>query len=231
MKYLKEIAPDYPRIPHVSSLSNMTHDDLLLEEGLSFPITLFVQEKIDGANLRVSWYDGPVLGNREHILKKGYDARTPAKRQFVPAWNWLHAHENDIKSIIKEVGQVTIYGEWMLAEHSIGYNKLTDLFIAYDIWSVENKRFFHPNIVADLLSKRDIKYIKPEEVTINSFEELVELSERQSVYTDGFSEGIVCKVSDGRYIKSMFKMVNKHFIRCQNFNERDLIKNKLVKSK
>jgi len=231
MKSLKSIAPDYPRIPHASKLSNMTHDDLLLDGELSFPLKAFVQEKIDGANLRVSWYDGPVLGNREHILTKGYNARTPAKKQFVPAWNWLHAHEKDIRSIIKQVGQVTIYGEWMLAEHSISYNKLSDFFIAYDIWSVDNKKFFNPKVVVELLSNTDIKFITPEEMVINSFDDLIELSERQSIYADRVSEGIVCKVAEGRFTQLMFKVVNKYFERSQDFNEREITKNSLVKSK
>lgn len=193
----------------------MTHDDLLIDGELQFPLNIFIQEKIDG----------PILGNREHILKKGYDARTPAKKQFVPAWNWLHAHEKDIKTIIDEVGQVTIYGEWMLAEHSLSYDKLADYFMAYDIWSVDDQKFLNPKVVRNLLSATNISFIEPKEVIVESMEQLIELSEMDSMFRDGKAEGIVGKIADDKFIKMMFKMVNKYFVRTDEFNDRDIIKN------
>lgn len=61
-KNLKNIAPDYPRIPHLSkSISNMTHDDIELDHNITFPFTAWVQEKVDGANMGISWTSGPVL--------------------------------------------------------------------------------------------------------------------------------------------------------------------------
>jgi len=50
MKNLKYIAPDYPRIPHLSAeISRLGVDDFV-EEAV-FPLDGFVQEKVDAANM------------------------------------------------------------------------------------------------------------------------------------------------------------------------------------
>jgi atypical dual specificity phosphatase len=229
LKGLKNIAPDYPRIPHLDkSISNMTHDDIQLESKVQFPITCWVQEKVDGANCGVSWTSGPVLRNRNNILKKGYiDKETPAKLQFRSAWNWLHDHGADIRKISNEcMSPVTIYGEWLVAQHSMNYDKLPDWFLAYDIYSVEDVKFLAPSIVEDLLSKTDIKWIKSHKVTFNNINEIVQWSEKPSDYRNGVREGIVIKLDDGKFVTESFKVVNRHFVRREDFNE-ELIKNKI----
>lgn len=229
LRNLRNIAPDYPRIPHLDkSISNMTHDDIQLDESLQFPLTCWVEEKLDGANMGISWTSGPVIRNRNHILKKGYiDKDTPAKLQFRPAWNWLHEHSAEVRKIMSETHTtITIYGEWCFAKHSIEYDKLPDYFIAYDIYSAEDEKFFAPNIVESLLSNTNIKFIKPYQVTFNSIQEIINYSEKKSDYRDGIREGIVIKLSDERYVTKSFKVVNKHFKRREDFNE-ELIKNKL----
>jgi hypothetical protein len=114
----------------------------------------------------------------------------------------------------------------MLAEHSLRYDKLPDWFLAYDIYIVEENRFMSPDLFDKLMSQTDIKYIKPQKITFNNISDVVECSERQSDFRSGLSEGIVMKVSDGRWITDSFKVVNKHFKRREDFNE-VLIKNKL----
>src|SRR3972149_1296966 len=129
MKSKYQIAPEYPRIPHLSKISNMANDDIINDDVI-FPLDVYVSEKVDGANSGISWNDGPILRNKNFVLNKGYSKiKTPAKIQFKSAWNWLHNHENDIKEVQNRWdGDITIYGEWLLACHSLHYNKLPDLF-------------------------------------------------------------------------------------------------------
>jgi hypothetical protein len=207
----------------------MTHDDIELESPVSFPLECFVQEKVDGANMGVSWTTGPVLRNRNHILKKGYiDKDTPAKLQFRSSWNWLNEHQKEIRQISEKImSPITIYGEWMNFSHSIFYDKLPDLFISYDIWSVEDNRFLSPDRVEELLSQTSIRYIKPKKVILNSISDIIDLSEMKSDYRDGLAEGIVVKTSDGRFLSETWKVVNKHFHRRNDFNDK-IIKNKII---
>jgi RNA ligase len=225
------VAPDFHRIPHFDkNISNMTHDDIVPDLPIDLPITCYVQEKIDGANMGISWLnDGPIVRNRENILKKGYsNIRTPSKKQFTSSWNWVHKHEKDIKEIEKNwMSPITIYGEWMFAKHSIEYDMLPDWFIAYDIWSVNDNRFLSPHIVESLLSKTKISYIKPEITTFNSINEIVSKSEMKSRYRNGIVEGIVLKTSKGEFLDKTWKIVNSKFERRDDFNS-CLIKNKVI---
>ena len=226
---LRGIAPDYPRIPHLDkNISKMTHDDILSDNAIVYPIEGYVQEKIDGANLGVSWYkNGPIVRNRSNILKKGYSKiHTPAKEQFKSTWNWVHENRKDIQLISEIVmSEITIYGEWMVAQHSIAYNKLPDWFIAYDIWVVADNKFLSPSKVDELLSKTSISYIKPYKVTLNNVSDVIRWAEMKSDYTNGIREGIVIKTVEGDFVKDTYKVVNRHFDRREDFNDK-LIKNK-----
>lgn len=228
---LKNISPDFPRIAHFNSdISQMTHDDVVIEHEVEYPLDCYYQEKVDGANLGVSWYkDGPVLRNKNFILKKGYSKiRTPAKQQFRSAWNWLHEHENDIKEVSKRYQtEVTIYGEWMWAQHSLGYEMLPDWFLAYNIYSVQDHNFLNPEITLELLKGTNIHYIPHQKVQISGLSELKTLSEMSSRYRDGISEGIVIKTIEDRFTKDMYKIVNSSFTRREDFNTTELVKNKL----
>lgn len=226
-----KIAPEFHRIPHLSKeISKMTHDDIVLDKNIKFPLECWVQEKIDGANMGVSFNDGPILRNREHILRKGYSKiKTNAKKQFTSAWNWLHEHEKDIRSIEKAwQSPVTIYGDWLIFQHSLFYDKLPDTFIAYDIWSVEDNKYLSPDIVAKLLVETNICFIAPEKVTFNSIQEIIDYSERESEYRTGLREGIVIKTVDGDFLKDTYKVVNQHFKLRDDFNEVPAIKNKFI---
>jgi atypical dual specificity phosphatase len=180
--------------------------------------------------LAVSWTSGPVVRNRSNILKKGYiEKGTPAKIQFRPTWNWIHDHGKEIREISNEwMSPITIYGEWMNFKHSIFYDRLPDLFIAYDIYSMVDDKYLAPDVVDRLLSKTSIKYIKPHLVTFNSIQEVAEYSESNSEYRDGRKEGIVIKTSDGEYVTKSFKVVNKYFTRREDFNTSEIVKNKIL---
>ncbi len=229
LKNLRNIAPDYQRIPHLSkSISQMTHDDIEVEGSIAFPLECWVQEKVDGANMGVSWTSGPVLRNRNNILKKGYiDTDTPAKLQFRPAWNWIHDNRKDIIRIQdKYISNVTIYGEWLYAKHSIFYDKLPDLFIAYDIYVCEENRFLSPIEFEKVMSTTNISYVKSKKMIFKSMSDVVTESERASIYRNGMSEGIVLKTENGLFLDETYKVVNKFFERSDNFNK-ELVKNKI----
>jgi len=230
-KNLRCISPEYQRIPHFNKeISNMTFDDIELDIPIQFPFECWIMEKVDGANMGVSWINSAILRNRNNILKKGYiEKDTPAKLQFRPAWNWINEHNKDIQFISKEChSPVTIYGEWLYAKHSIEYDKLPDYFLAYDIWVVEDINFLAPDKVEELLKQTNISYIKPIKTVLNSIDDIIQFSEMQSDFRNGIVEGIVVKTADGRFLKDTWKVVNKYFKRTDDFHI-ELIKNKLKK--
>lgn len=105
---------------------------------------------------------------------------------------------------------------------SLFYDNLPDVFLAYDIWLVEEGRFLDADVVESLLSKTSIKYIKPIKMTFNSILDIVKYSEGQSSYRNGRKEGIVIRTND-----NVFKVVNRFFERRDDFNLSDPIKNRI----
>ncbi len=212
----------------------MTADDIVAKSSVSdivFPFECYVQEKLDAANIGVSWFDGaPILRNRDHVLQKGYSKiKTPAKQQFQPAWNWVHAHKKDIEFVSDALqSQVTIYGEWMWAAHSIKYDRLPDWFLAYDIWSVEDGKFVCPATMEKLLDKTGIKYIKPRKVVFADVQAVIDWSEMPSEYRSGVREGIVLKTAANGFCGDVYKVVNRFFVRRDDFNDVPIEKNQLA---
>lgn len=232
IKDLYSLVPEYPRIPHLDkNISNMTHDDIVIDNKINFPFEGFVQEKLDGANLALTWTNGPVVRNRNNILKKGYIKKeTPSKLQFRSVWNWIHEYNKDIQKVSKSMmTPISIFGEWMYAKHSIFYDKLPDLFIAYDIYLPEYDEWVSPEILVRELSETKIKFIKPERKLFNCLEDVIKEAELKSDYREGVREGIVIKMVEGEKIVKSFKIVNRFFERREDFNE-ELIKN-VVKKK
>ena len=212
----------------------MTEDDLMMVSSISeipLPLDCWVQEKLDAANVGVSWLDAPILRNRDHVLTKNYSKiKTPAKQQFVPAWNWVHAHEGDIKHVAACLeSDVTIYGEWMWAKHSLEYDLLSDWFIAYDIWSVADKKFVAPDVMQILLSETNIKYIMPHKRVFKSVQEILAHAEAPSAYRNGVREGDVFKMAANGFVTDSFKVVNKSFVRRNDFNNVPMERNSLKK--
>jgi len=225
---LYNISPEYTRIAHLDkNISNMTHDDILID--VELPFEGYVQEKVDGSNVGVSWLDSAILRNRNKVLRKGYIKKeTPAKLQFRPAWNWIHEHSEDIKYLSKKLmSPITIYGEWMIAQHSIHYDKLPDWFLAFDIYVVEDKKYLSTDIFEELMSNTKISFIKSKYMKFNSINEIVMESELSSDYRDGIREGIVIKQCKNGWVDRSFKIVNSQFTRRDDFNTSELIKNKL----
>jgi len=224
--------PDYPRIPHVIGVgSRMGADDI--DGWLPYGQPFWEQEKVDGANSGVSWTDeGPLFRNRSKILRKAFDGRkdTPAKKQFTSAWNWLYEHEDDIREVIKRYqSPLTIYGEWLWAEHSLGYDKLPDWFLAYDMWDGEAQKFLSPAVVGQMLDGLNIHSIPANLIEAVQPPLVKAAIDQPSQYRDGLREGCVFKsVDSSDHVSSMFKIVRADFVRMDDeWNNRPMKRNKL----
>ena len=101
--------------------------------------------------------------------------------------------------------------------------------MAYDIWSVEDKKFIAPLLVEELLSKTSIHYISTKEMCFNDLNSVKKVAELPSDYRNGTREGIVIKTTKGDFVDKFYKVVNDFFERRDDFNETPLVKNKLVK--
>ncbi len=240
MKELKKILPDFPKTLHVPYKAvfgaNVSPDDAIASEltveRINGEGNIFVEEKIDGANCGMCLYEvHPVIRNRSHILNKGYVKDTPAKMQFRPAWNWFYKNKEKFEKLNQAAGfEVGVFGEWLYALHGIRYDKLPDLFVAYDLFDWFALKFIATDKARELLTSAGFS-VPPLLHTgkVESYEQLENLCNEPSAYsTTDKREGVYVKITDGKYIVDRYKMVRSDFVQGCNWDLRTITKNKVV---
>jgi atypical dual specificity phosphatase len=232
------LLPDYPRTRHLFWKPNATRDDLIAaEEECRIIFTspyLDITEKVDAANLGMhSLPEAPLIRNRNHFLTKTHQGRTPAKTQFNQVWNWYYENKHCFETLNEQYGHpVSVYGEWMVALHSVPYDKLPSYFVTYDIFDPEEQKFVDPARAHELLHQSGFTTAPQLLVNTNptSYSQLESLAYGVSEFTTKAPrEGIYIKVSDGKWVTHRFKMVRNGFIQGEHWNKQELRKNSLRK--
>lgn len=102
-------SPKYPRTPHFPWSPGGTSDDRrLLDVSFLLNVPVVITEKLDGSN---------VCLEAEHVY-----ARSHVNGPVHPSFDLLKAFHAQVKGKIPANAQV--FGEWLYARHSIGYNSL-----------------------------------------------------------------------------------------------------------
>lgn len=239
MKHKDErFLPTYPRTLHLPWKPNAQRDDLVAAEAdcdiLFKSPCVWVEEKIDGANCAMALVGGhPIIRNRDHIMRKGYVKKTPAKMQFTSVWNWFYTQRDRFQALESVCPGAGVYGEWMYAQHGLEYDCLPELFIAYDLYDYEASQFIRTDRAIDIL--RSCGFTTPPLLhagSISDFVQLEEMTLQVSPWTTkGFREGVYVKASaDGRYITHRFKMVRQGFTQGGLWSQTELRRNTLGKS-
>lgn len=200
------------------------------EADVVFKDRVWVEEKIDGASLGITIHDDhPVIRNRDHILRKGYEKDTPAKKQFASTWNWFYQNEERLKELLSH-GTWSVYGEWMVGRHGMAYTSLPDWFIPYDIYDYHHNWFLGPATAHKLF--KDHGFTPPPVLIhdqLESPQDFEELTHHQSEWGEGKVEGIYIRVGY-EIVQHRFKMVRADFERgLPQFDEQGkIIKNQLA---
>jgi atypical dual specificity phosphatase len=229
-----EILPDFPRTLHLPHKPNAARGDLISSKDeckviFDNPRTV-IEEKIDGANCGIAMVDGePIMRNRNHLIHKGFNARTPAKMQFASIWN--HFYENKEKFEALSDWPVSVYGEWLFATHGLPYDQLPSLFVAFDLYNYEESRFVDPLLARERLTEAGFVVVPLLHTgKVESYEQLEKLCQEKTPYAkDERREGVYLKVGDGRYLTNRFKMVRHDFIQGGHWSKTSIRKNKVKK--
>jgi hypothetical protein len=128
----------YPRTRHLET-SRFQHGDHDLEAVAFKDVRgrfMVVEEKMDGANVGVSFDDEGrlLLQSRGHYLVGG-----PRERHFDLLKQWAHAHAEDLYLALGE--RFIMYGEWMYAKHTCFYDALPAYFMEFDLYDREQDIF------------------------------------------------------------------------------------------
>jgi hypothetical protein len=244
----------FPRTTHLVDMGASTVDDLVsdvagIQHVCNGTTQVVIEEKIDGANLGITICpkSGKLLAqNRSHYISSGEHA------QFSRLTEWLAEHEEALKQVLLHThvagtsfaSEWILYGEWMVARHSIPYHMLPGFFVAFDLYEKNTRRFlsrrhFHRIMkgvgipVAPTMCVRSFGPY-PEQNAEDLFcKDVLSLLESKSVFRsdDGPVEGLVLRLDDRDWLQDRFKIVRSDFILgCEgtHWSRRDVEKQRLV---
>lgn len=190
----------FPRTRHLVNLGAAARDDLILSDVSSFlNRPLCVEEKIDGANFGISVDPvsyALVTQNRSHVVSAGYHP------QFSKLTPWLSANSAALYTLL-EPGREILFGEWLVAQHSIHYTRLPGYFVAFDLYDKVTNSFLSRERLEERLEGSGIPLIRL--ICRRSFTNARELAalatETRSAYYDGPVEGVYLRIcEDGRTV-------------------------------
>ena len=201
----------FPRTKHIVNVGSASRDDLIMtdNEVKNFlGVEIYVEEKIDGANLGISIG----LDNKIMVQNRSHYVTSKEHAQFKLLDKWIQSKSSELWQVI-EPGRHILYGEWVYMRHSIKYDNLPDYFVAFDLYDKIEKKFYSRNRLEELLKNTTITLIPLVYRGIyKKKEELVSLINLTSKFYDGKLEGIYCRVCDDDYLLYRGKIVRSDFI-------------------
>jgi atypical dual specificity phosphatase len=229
----------FPRTPHLFRPTHskaVTQDDVILsKDNAMFQLlssdtaNITLEEKNDGSNLGLTLsLDGRsvLVQNRSHYISTGDH---PQFSQLT-AWTAQHKqallhilspqHEDNAEDItLPSSPRRILFGEWMVARHSIAYHQLPGYFVAFDL--MEDDRFVSRRRLHSLLQGTGIPvapvFMTPSFTGLRHKEleaTLINLLDtRSSFRADGGPvEGIVLRVDGGDWLQHRCKLVRPDFV-------------------
>lgn len=226
---MNEIFTKFPSTPYLSFLEKecVRNDKCFsIEERNAFLSNcIIVEEKIDGANLGISFdkQGNPVFQNRGGTINS-------FSGQWKQLFNWFLAHEHFLFDTL--VDRYILFGEWCYARHSIFYDSLPDFFIAFDIYDKQNNCFYSVEKRNCFLNGSGIYCVPLIGKGYYSFEQLSKLV-FISNYGQEKAEGIYLRIDAGEKLKQRAKLVRPLFHQTieDHWRRRALVQNCLKKDK
>ncbi|KAI8849490.1 hypothetical protein BC829DRAFT_391390 [Chytridium lagenaria] len=225
---LKDSFFKYPRTRHLIDLGELLVLAILQPHPTLGDVTVTVEEKIDGANLgfRLVWDESKysfevVAQNRAH------DRITADTHvQFKGLGGWIQNHRDALERILRGVedggdvsdgpGRFVIFGEWMRAKHSVAYDRLPDLFIAFDLYDTQALKFLSRQDLPQFLRNSGIAHVPVIELDLarkDPKESVLEALQGISAFsTSERREGVVVRVDKGDWLLEKCKVVRKDFL-------------------
>lgn len=201
----------FPSTPHIQWLgAELPRDDKLLtaqEVKLLFSSEVQIEEKIDGANLGISFdKDGNIQAqNRGQYLLKPYMG------QFENLEVWLAARENELFDLLGE--HLILFGEWCAAKHSIGYEQLPDWFLVFDVFDRHTEMFWSTSRRNRLAKKMGLKVVPQVWQGRTQIKQVLKRLETQkSAFTDEWVEGFIIRKENADWLEMRGKIVRAEFV-------------------
>jgi len=208
---VKEDFFKFPSTPHLATMPgvDIRGDKVLTEteraEFLRHELT--VEEKVDGANLGISFdAEGNICAQN-----RGAYLNLPGSGQWKKLGEWLVLRTDVLFEHLSD--QYILFGEWCYAQHSIFYDRLPDWFLAFDIYDREAGRFLATARRDRVLGEMHISKVPAIARGRFTYPEIQELLS-QSKLTNQPAEGIYLRIDHGDWLEQRAKLVRPAFIQA-----------------
>lgn len=200
----------FPHTPHIDWLGkDSPRDDKVLspaEVDALLSGEVVVEEKLDGANLGISF--GP--GSKLRAQNRGQYLLEPFTGQFSRLNSWLAQHQWALKDSLP--ADCILFGEWCAAKHSLDYSILPDWFVVFDVYDRKQQRFFsgeRRNQLASLLGLSCVPSLFEGKTSLQELKQ--RLATSQSRYRNGPPEGLIIRQQSKQWCDQRAKLVRADF--------------------
>lgn len=207
----------FPHTPHLAWLSpDSPREDKVFSaaEAAAFLCAeVVLEEKVDGANVGIS----VDAAGEIQVQNRGQYLSPPFTGQFVRLNSWLAQREEAIFDALGE--HLMLFGEWTAAVHSLGYSRLPDYFLLFDVYDRQAKKFWSTSrrsVLAEQLNLRVIHCVGDGTYSLSTLKKMV-LDMPSAYVSVGVAEGIYLRREDESWLLERAKLVHPDFV--QNIGE------------
>ena len=183
---------------------------------------LVVEEKVDGANLGLSFdTDGNI-----RTQNRGAYLHLPETGQWKKLGEWLAPRSEDLIENLTD--RYILFGEWCYARHSIFYSRVPDWFLGFDIYDKESRRFLSTCRRDVFLKKMHIAQVPTIACSHFTLAELKNLLS-QSKLSDQPAEGLYLRIDQNEWLANRAKLIRPAFIQSvdQHWSHSTITPNRL----
>lgn len=199
----------YPSTPHLAVLGeNDVRSDKVFspaerEEFLRHEV--IVEEKIDGANLGISFDSQGAL----RAQNRGSYLELPGTGQWRLLGDWLEPRMELLFECLSD--RYILFGEWCYARHTVAYDLLPDWFLGFDIFDKQAQRFISTERRDALFEQLGIAKVPRIARGTFSLADLCRMLGRSKCGHE-LAEGLYLRRDQGDWLVSRAKLVRPEFI-------------------
>lgn len=201
----------FPSTPHLIMPPGIDiRDDKILSESERAEFLqheLVIEEKIDGANLGISFdSEGNIRAQN-----RGSYLQLPGTGQWKKLDAWLAQRTDMLFEHLSD--QLMLFGEWCYARHSVCYDRLPDWFLGFDVYDRRAGRFFSSQRRDTLLGEMGVAQVP---LLARGHFNYPKIHEFLSVskFSDQPAEGIYLRFDQTGWLAQRAKLVRPTFIQA-----------------
>lgn len=220
----------FPSTPHVVLGGNISgvniRNEKILDDDVKnylFSHDIYIEEKIDGANLGISF------NNNGNLLlqNRGSYIYEPFIGQWKELNNWISINQDSLFDILGN--KYILFGEWCYAKHTIFYNSLPDWFLAFDIYDKTTFKFLSINFrdqLIDRMSLYKVPLLYYGHVNLNQIPKMI----GKSKVGNDICEGLYFRYDKDDWLEIRAKYVKPSFIQSddKHWSKKVLIPNQIL---